>query len=156
MGVIVPPGVTSVPAGAAGRSTVEGYDPEKHDPFFDGVSQRLADKGPVNVDDPRVILPPKEEVYNTIEGTIQHFKIVMEGLKLPAGEELKEHQVHERAWVLVIDGDAINVSFAHASGNLYGVNLLPAVGANVYDILKADTLVLTRAAIEKLEARFNG
>jgi large subunit ribosomal protein L4 len=57
---------------------------------------------------------------------------------------------------LVIDGDAINVSFAHASGNLRGVNLLPAVGANVYDILKADTLVLTRAAIEKLEARFNG
>ena len=57
---------------------------------------------------------------------------------------------------LVIDGDAINVSFAHASGNLHNVNLLPAVGANVYDILKADTLVLTQAAIEKLEARFNG
>ena len=57
---------------------------------------------------------------------------------------------------LVIEGDASNVSFAHASGNLRGVNLLPAVGANVYDILKADTLVLTRAAIEKLEARFNG
>ncbi len=57
---------------------------------------------------------------------------------------------------LVIDGDALNVSFARASGNLVGVNLLPAVGANVYDILKHDTLVLTRAAIEKLEARFNG
>jgi NADH-quinone oxidoreductase subunit D len=47
---------------------------------------RLADKGPVNVQDARIILPPKEEVYSTIEGTIQHFKIVMEGLKLPAGE----------------------------------------------------------------------
>jgi NADH-quinone oxidoreductase subunit D len=46
----------------------------------------MADSGSVNVSDPRVILPPKEEVYNTIEGTIQHFKIVMEGLKLPAGE----------------------------------------------------------------------
>ena len=57
---------------------------------------------------------------------------------------------------LVIDGDALNVSFAHASGNLKGVNLLPAVGANVYDILNHDTLVLTRAAVEKLEARFNG
>jgi large subunit ribosomal protein L4 len=57
---------------------------------------------------------------------------------------------------LVIDGDALNVSFANASGNLRGVNLLPAVGANVYDILNHDTLVLTRAAIEKLEARFNG
>ena len=38
MGVIVP-------AGSGARSTVEGYDPGKHDPFFDGVSQQLADKG---------------------------------------------------------------------------------------------------------------
>ena len=57
---------------------------------------------------------------------------------------------------LVIDGDALNVGFAQASSNLREINLLPAVGANVYDILKADTLVLTRAAVEKLEARFNG
>ncbi|WP_404711238.1 50S ribosomal protein L4 [Sphingomonas sp. MMS24-J13] len=57
---------------------------------------------------------------------------------------------------LVIDGDALNISFAHASGNLKGIDLLPAVGANVYDILNHDTLVLTRAAIETLEARFNG
>jgi len=57
---------------------------------------------------------------------------------------------------LVIDGDALNLSFAHASGNLKGVNLLPAIGANVYDILNHDTLVLTRAGVEKLEARLNG
>ena len=57
---------------------------------------------------------------------------------------------------LFIDGAATNVSFAHASANLVGVNMLPAVGANVYDILKADTLVLTRDAVEALEARFNG
>jgi len=56
--------------------------------------------------------------------------------------------------VLVIDGDAVNENFARAAGNLVGVNVLPAVGANVYDILKHDTLVLTRAAVEKLEARF--
>ena len=55
---------------------------------------------------------------------------------------------------LFIDGDAINVSFAKASSNLVGINVLPAVGANVYDILRADALVLTRAAVEKLEARF--
>ena len=48
--------------------------------------ERMADEGPINVDDPRVILPPKEDVYTTIEGTIQHFKIVMEGVKVPAGE----------------------------------------------------------------------
>ena len=58
--------------------------------------------------------------------------------------------------VLVVDGEAVNAGFARAARNLVGVNVLPAVGANVYDILKHDTLVLTRAAVEKLEARFNG
>ncbi len=56
--------------------------------------------------------------------------------------------------VLVIDGEQVNEGFARATRNLIGVNVLPAVGANVYDILKHDTLVLTRAAVEKLEARF--
>jgi large subunit ribosomal protein L4 len=58
--------------------------------------------------------------------------------------------------VLVIDGEQVDAGFARAAGNLVGINVLPAVGANVYDILKHDTLVLTRAAVEKLEARFNG
>jgi large subunit ribosomal protein L4 len=57
---------------------------------------------------------------------------------------------------LVIDGDALNVGFARASSNLSEIDLLPAVGANVYDILNHETLVLTRAAVEKLEGRFNG
>ena len=57
---------------------------------------------------------------------------------------------------LVIDGDAVENTFALAAGNLREINVLPAAGANVYDILKHDTLVLTRAAVEKLEARFNG
>ncbi|MDB5216970.1 MAG: NADH-ubiquinone oxidoreductase chain [Myxococcaceae bacterium] len=47
---------------------------------------RMADSGPINCDDPRVMLPPKSEVYTTIEGTIQHFKLIMEGAKVPAGE----------------------------------------------------------------------
>ena len=58
--------------------------------------------------------------------------------------------------VLVIDGEQVNEGFARATRNIVGVNVLQAVGANVYDILKHDTLVLTRAAVEKLEARFNG
>ena len=57
---------------------------------------------------------------------------------------------------LVIDGDALNVGFARASSNLPDIDLMPAVGANVYDIMRHETLVLTRAAVEKLEARFNG
>ncbi len=56
--------------------------------------------------------------------------------------------------VLVIDGETVNNNFRLASANLVGINVLPAVGANVYDILNADSLVLTRAAVEKLEARF--
>ena len=57
---------------------------------------------------------------------------------------------------LVIDGDTVETSFARASANISAINVMPAMGANVYDILKHDTLVLTRAAVEKLEARFNG
>ena len=56
--------------------------------------------------------------------------------------------------VLVVDGQAVNEGFARAARNIVGVNVLPAIGANVYDILKHDTLVLTRAAVEQLEARF--
>ena len=58
--------------------------------------------------------------------------------------------------VLVIDGESVNDGFKMAAGNLPGVNVIPAVGANVYDILKHDTLVLTKDAVEKLEARFDG
>ena len=68
-------------------------------------------------------------------------------------------QLAKASWgkkVLVIDGDAVDAGFARASANLIGINVMPAAGANVYDILKHDTLVLTRAAVEQLEARFNG
>ncbi len=42
--------------------------------------------GPVNIDDPRVVLPPKGEVYGNIEGLMNHFKLIMEGIIVPAGE----------------------------------------------------------------------
>jgi large subunit ribosomal protein L4 len=57
---------------------------------------------------------------------------------------------------LVIDGASVEASFVLASSNLVGINAMPAIGANVYDIIKAETLVLTRAGLEQLEARFNG
>ncbi len=56
--------------------------------------------------------------------------------------------------VLFIDGDAVDDGFRKAAGNLPGINVLPAMGANVYDILNHDTLVLTKDAVAKLEARF--
>ena len=55
--------------------------------------------------------------------------------------------------VLIIDGAEINENFAKAARNIEGIDILPSIGANVYDILKRDTLVLTRAAVEALEAR---
>ncbi|MES2288309.1 MAG: 50S ribosomal protein L4 [Pseudomonadota bacterium] len=85
--------------------------------------------------------------------------IVMDSLAIAEGKT-KALAASFASWnatrALVIDGDAVDTSFAHASANLHMIDVLPAVGANVYDILKADTLVLTRAAVEKLEARFNG
>jgi len=86
--------------------------------------------------------------------------VIVDSLDLKDGKtRLLAGQLAKAGWgrkVLVIDGEAVNEGFARAAGNLAGVNVMPAVGANVYDILKHDTLVLTRAAVEKLEARFNG
>ena len=55
--------------------------------------------------------------------------------------------------VLVVDGPEVDANFARAAANLPGVDVLPQQGANVYDILRRDTLVLTKAAVEHLEAR---
>jgi len=54
--------------------------------------------------------------------------------------------------VLVIDAD-VNENFAIAARNIEGIDVLPTIGANVYDILRRDTLVITRKGIEALEAR---
>lgn len=63
-------------------------------------------------------------------------------------------QIKNLGWkrALVIDG-AVNEGFAKAASNIEGLDVLPSVGANVYDILKRDTLVLTKAGVEALEAR---
>lgn len=55
--------------------------------------------------------------------------------------------------VLIIDGNELNVNFCRASANIPHLDVLPQVGANVYDILRRDTLVLTKDAVEALEAR---
>jgi large subunit ribosomal protein L4 len=55
--------------------------------------------------------------------------------------------------VLIIDGAAVDEGFARAARNLPKVDVLPQLGANVYDILRRDTLVLTRDAVQSLEAR---
>tara|TARA_R110002167_G_scaffold303257_1_gene507533 strand:- start:612 stop:1232 length:621 start_codon:yes stop_codon:yes gene_type:complete len=55
--------------------------------------------------------------------------------------------------VLIIDGAAPDENLQRAARNLPKVQVLPCIGANVYDILLRDTLVLTKAAVEQLEAR---
>jgi len=55
---------------------------------------------------------------------------------------------------LIIDGAALQENFALAARNIPNVDVLPVQGINVYDILRRDKLVLTRAAVEALEERF--
>ena len=64
-------------------------------------------------------------------------------------------QVKNLGWkrTLEIDGSSVNDTFAKAVQNIEGLDVLPSMGANVYDILKRDTLVITKAGVEALEAR---
>ena len=64
-------------------------------------------------------------------------------------------QVANLGWkrALIIDGTAVNDHFAQAARNIEGLDILPSMGANVFDILKRDTLVITKSGIEALEAR---
>ncbi|WP_333684600.1 50S ribosomal protein L4 [Pontibaca methylaminivorans] len=64
-------------------------------------------------------------------------------------------QVAKLGWkrALIIDGTEVHEGFARAARNIEGLDILPSAGANVYDILRRDTLVLTKAGLEALEAR---
>jgi large subunit ribosomal protein L4 len=64
-------------------------------------------------------------------------------------------QVKNLGWkrALIIDGATVNEGFAKAARNIEGLDVLPTIGANVYDILRRDTLVITKEGIEALEAR---
>ena len=67
-------------------------------------------------------------------------------------------QVKDLGWkrALVIDGATVNEDFAQAARNIEGLDILPTMGANVYDILKRDTIVITKAGLEALEAHLKG
>lgn len=58
--------------------------------------------------------------------------------------------------VLVIDGNNVNEPFKKAVSNLKQVDVLPQIGANVYDILRHERLILTKEAVKALEERLNG
>lgn len=66
-------------------------------------------------------------------------------------------QLRALGWtsVLIIDGSELDETFTRAARNIPNVDVLPAQGANVYDIMRRETLVLTRAAVEQLEGRLS-
>jgi len=82
--------------------------------------------------------------------------VVLDSIKMttPRTSELSK-QIANLGWgkTLVIDGVDVDRNFALAAGNIIGLDVLPSVGANVYDILNRETLVLTRDAVEKLVER---
>ncbi len=68
-----------------------------------GQSMRILDQalaqipaGPVMLDDPRIVLPPKSEIYNSIEAMIAHFKIIMDGIHVPPGEVYSYTEARQR------------------------------------------------------------
>lgn len=82
--------------------------------------------------------------------------VVIEAADITDGKtKVLAQAVKNLGWkrALVIDGAEVNESFARAARNIADLDVLPSVGANVYDILRRDTLVLTRSAVEALEAR---
>jgi len=81
--------------------------------------------------------------------------IVIESAESEGKTSALAKQVSALGWkrALVIDGAEVNESFARAAANIDGLDVLPSMGANVLDILKRDTLVLTKAGVEALEAR---
>ena len=81
--------------------------------------------------------------------------IILEAANAEGKTRALAKQVRDLGWkrALVIDGSEVNEGFALAARNLDDLDVLPSQGANVYDILKRDTLVITRAGIEALEAR---
>jgi large subunit ribosomal protein L4 len=64
-------------------------------------------------------------------------------------------QMNKLGWgtTLVIDGAQVNENFARAARNIFGLDVLPQIGANVYDIMRRNTLVLTKDAVQQLQER---
>ncbi|MBT31137.1 50S ribosomal protein L4 [Thalassobius sp. S69A] len=81
--------------------------------------------------------------------------VVIEAAETEGKTAALAKQVANLGWkrALIIDGASVNEGFAQAARNIEGLDILPTMGANVYDILKRDTLVITKAGVEALEAR---
>jgi len=82
--------------------------------------------------------------------------MVIDSIEMAEGKTaILAKAARELGWkrVLIIDGADVNENFARAARNIDGIDVLPSMGANVYDILLRDQLVITKAGVEALEAR---
>jgi NADH-quinone oxidoreductase subunit D len=110
----------TVPTGTSGdnydRFMVRMAEMEQSMRIIEQALAQLPD-GPIAIDDPRFVLPPKREVYGSIEGLMNHFKLVIEGQKIPPGEVYvaTEGGNGELGFYLVSDG----------SGRPYRVRVRP-------------------------------
>ena len=83
--------------------------------------------------------------------------IILDKAEMKAGKTKDVKALFEKLGLvnaLIIDGATVNDAFAKAARNVYNIDVLPVQGINVYDILRRKNLVLTKAAVEALEARF--
>ena len=84
--------------------------------------------------------------------------IVVEDLALESGRTrdlVKRLRDMELASALIVGGETVDENFRRAAANIIGIDVLPRMGANVYDILRRDVLVLTRDAAAHLEERLS-
>lgn len=81
--------------------------------------------------------------------------IIVDETKVAGKTSALAKSLRANGWasVLIVDGPQVSVDLARAAANIPHVDVLPSQGANVYDIVRRDVLVLTKSAVEQLEAR---
>jgi len=96
-------------------------------------------EGPVVLDDYRVVMPPKDQVYNTIEGMIAHFKMVIDGIRVPAGEAyaFTEAANGELGFYVVADGSGRPLRCRCRGPSFFQTQALPLMirGALISDVV---------------------
>jgi NADH-quinone oxidoreductase subunit D len=119
-----------VPVGTAGdvydRYLVRMEELRQSVRILEQAAQRLPD-GPVNVDDPRVILPPKRKATSEMESMIHHFKLVMEGPRPPIGESYVavESPKGEKGYYMVSDGTSKPVRWRIRPPSFVNLSAIP-------------------------------
>jgi len=119
-----------VPVGVAGdvydRYLVRMEEMRQSIRILDQALKRLPD-GPMNVDDPRVILPPKAKATSDMESMIHHFKQVMEGPRPPIGEAYVavESPKGEKGYYMVSDGTSKPVRWRIRPPSFVNLSAIP-------------------------------